>query len=105
MIAKQDSKDRGLKVKSLVRKEDFEIRASELVNWLRSEMRYRGQREGSAESSKPSKSIVQPDTNVSISERAANVRIMTPQHRSKKTNRRNIIEAGEYSLSLRPHTH
>lgn len=95
VIAKQDSKDRGLKVKSLVRKEEFEVRASELVSWLRSEMRYRCQREGSVDNSKPSKSTMQQDTNVPVGEKAANVRIMTPQHRSKKTNRRNIIESGK----------
>lgn len=92
VIAKQDSKDRGFKVRNLMRKEEFDIRTSELVPWLRSEVQARHQREGTADLRQPRQSSTQEA--LASQERANDVRILTPQHRSKKTNRRNIVELG-----------
>lgn len=92
VIAKQDSKDRGFKVRNLMRKEEFDIRTAELVPWLRSEVQARHQREGTADLRQPRQSSTQEA--LASQERANDVRILTPQHRSKKTNRRNIVELG-----------
>jgi translation initiation factor 2-alpha kinase 4 len=90
VIAKADSKERGYKVRNLVRREEFDIRASELIPWLRSEVQARHHREGAEP-----RQFRQPNQQDSIqsNEKANNVRILVPQHRSKKTNRRNIVES------------
>ncbi|KAI9924467.1 hypothetical protein MW887_007094 [Aspergillus wentii] len=93
VIAKQDSKERGFKVKSLVPKEEFDIRSSELIGWLRHEIRARNQREGTLDQTKQPRLPNQPDPISLHSERANDVRILVPQHRSKKSNRRNIVES------------
>ncbi|KAJ5317869.1 hypothetical protein N7508_002377 [Penicillium antarcticum] len=90
VIAKQDSKDRGFKVRNLMRKEEFDIRTAELVPWLRSEVQARHQREGTSDLRPARQSSTQEV--LASQERANDVRILTPQHRSKKTNRRNIVE-------------
>lgn len=100
VIAKQDSKERGYKVRNLVRKEEFDIRSSELVPWLRAEVQARHQREGVSDPHLP-RQASQQDALLS-SEKANDVRILVPQHRSKKTNRRNIVESGMYFLDLTP---
>lgn len=97
VIVKQDSKERALKVRSLFRKEEFDVRSSELVSWLRSEIRARNQREGTADHSRPLRFSSQQDANGSPSERGNDVRILVSQHRNKKTNRRNIIESGKHT--------
>lgn len=98
VIAKQDSKERGYKVRNLVRKEEFDIRSSELVPWLRAEVQARHQREGISDPRLP-RQASQQDALLS-SEKANDVRILVPQHRSKKTNRRNIVESGMFLLDL-----
>ncbi|KAL4870538.1 hypothetical protein BDV12DRAFT_55654 [Aspergillus spectabilis] len=91
VIAKQDSKERGFKVRCLVPKEELDVRSSELVPWLRSEIRARNLREG-AENPRFSRLPSQSEPNPGANERANDVRILVSQHRSKKTNRRNIVE-------------
>jgi hypothetical protein len=91
VIAKQDSKERGYKVRNLQRREEYDIRSSELVPWLRFEVQARLHREGMADV-RQSRQSVQQDTLLS-NEKANDVRILVPQHRSKKTNRRNIVES------------
>lgn len=92
VIAKQDSKERGFKVRNLVRKEEFDIRNNELVPWLRSEVQARHQREGNTDARQP-RLPGQQDPFLT-NERANDVRILVSQHRSKKSNRRNIVESG-----------
>ncbi|RHZ48784.1 putative protein kinase (Gcn2) [Aspergillus thermomutatus] len=92
VIAKQDSKERGFKVKCLVPKEELDIRSSELIPWLRNEIRARNQREG-APDLRQSRLPSQSDAIAGANERANDVRILVSQHRSKKTNRRNIVES------------
>jgi translation initiation factor 2-alpha kinase 4 len=95
VIVKADSKERGLRVRSLIKKEEFEVRNSELVGWLRAEIRARNQREPGLEHPKLLRNPSQPDTGGSTNDRTNDVRILVPQHRSKKTNRRNIIDSGK----------
>ncbi|KAL2854653.1 anticodon binding domain of tRNAs-domain-containing protein [Aspergillus pseudodeflectus] len=92
VIAKQDSKERGFKVRCLVPKEEFDIRNTELIPWLRNEIRARNTREGTTDNSRYAR-LSQSEANAAVSERANDVRILVPQHRSKKTNRRNIVES------------
>ncbi|KAL4909411.1 hypothetical protein BDW74DRAFT_80834 [Aspergillus multicolor] len=92
VIAKQDSKERGFKVRCLAPKEELDIRGSELIPWLRNEIRARNQREGAPENPRYTRLPSQSETNMSASERPNDVRILVPQHRSKKSNRRNIVE-------------
>lgn len=94
VIAKQDSKERGFKVRNLVRKEEFDIRSSELVLWLRTEVQARHPREGTVDP-RQSRLPGQQDA-LAPQEKANDVRILVPQHRSKKTNRRNIVESGMF---------
>lgn len=93
VIAKQDSKERGFKVRCLVPKEELDIRSSELIPWLRNEIRARNQREG-APDLRQSRLPSQSDAIAAANGRSSDVRILVSQHRSKKTNRRNIVESG-----------
>ncbi|PYH98974.1 Serine/threonine-protein kinase [Aspergillus ellipticus CBS 707.79] len=91
VIAKQDSQERGFKVKSLYPREEYDIRSSELVPWLRNEVRTRNQRDG-GDPLRQSRLPSQADPSPGFGERLSDVRILVPQHRSKKSNRRNIVE-------------
>ncbi|KAJ5287211.1 Serine/threonine-protein kinase GCN2 [Penicillium angulare] len=91
VIAKQDSKERGFKVRNLVRREEFDIRSAELVPWLRSEVQARQYREGMVDPRQVRQSG--PQDALQPNEKANDVRILVPQHRNKKTNRRNIVES------------
>ncbi|RAK73401.1 putative protein kinase (Gcn2) [Aspergillus fijiensis CBS 313.89] len=93
VIAKQDSQERGFKVKSFSPREELDIRSPELVPWIRNEMRARNQREGTAEPQRQSRLLSQAETSTINGDRASDVRILIPQHRSKKSNRRNIVES------------
>lgn len=95
VIVKADSNERGLKIRSLVKKEEFDVRMSDLVSWLRAEIRSRNQRENLIDNPKLLRNPNQPDVGGSGGggDRANDVRILIAQHRSKKTNRRNIIES------------
>ena len=99
VIAKQDSKERGFKVRCLVPKEELDIRGSELIPWLRSEIRARNQREGAPENPRFARLPSQSEVNTPANDRSNDVRILVSQHRSKKTNRRNIVEQGKRYLS------
>ncbi|OJD14239.1 PEK/GCN2 protein kinase [Emergomyces pasteurianus Ep9510] len=93
LIVKQDSMERGLKVKNINTKEEFEVRSSELVSWLRSEIAARNQREHLTGAGKPLRNLIHQEPNIATREKDQDVRILTALHRNKKTNRRNIIEA------------
>jgi hypothetical protein len=95
VIVKPDSRERGLKIRSLFPKEEFDVRSSELVYWLRNEIRSRNQREGSAEHPRLHRLSSQQDGNMSAGDRGNDVRILVPLHRNKKSNRRNIVESGK----------
>lgn len=99
VIVKQDSIERGLRVKSVQRKEDFDVRSSDLVPWLRNEMRARRKfkHDRPPDSPKLVKHPSQVEASLSGRERDSDVRILTPLHKSKKTNRRNIVEFGRSS--------
>ena len=89
VLIKQDG---VVRVRSMITKEDVEIRTMELVGWIRSEMK---EREGS-EMTK-SKTHHKDSTDI-LNDREADVAVLVSVNRGKKTNRRNIVEDGKYSL-------
>ena len=82
--------ERSLKVRSLVKKEETEVPMSELILWLKSELRERGEREAIIEGNKlnrlPSHQDVTQDP-------ALEVHVLSAQHKGKKTNRRQIVDS------------
>ena len=85
--------DETLKVRSMISKEDTEIRAAELLTWLRLEIRDRDRLEGRNSKSQPRM------TQSESTDREAGVHIVA-QSKSKKTNRRAIVDDGKISWSL-----
>ena len=83
-----------------MRKEEFDIRLPELVQWLRSEVQARQHREGTPDP-RQSRQLNQQEA-LAFQERANDVRILIPQHRNKKTNRRNIVESGMFMCQVNP---
>ncbi|RDW70020.1 putative cpc-3 protein [Coleophoma crateriformis] len=94
VIIKQDS---VLKVKSMDRKDiqDTEIPSTQLISWLRGEIREREQREGlqQPQRSKLLRNPSQPDTTNNDHEQE--VRVLMAGTKSKKSNRRNIVEQAQ----------
>jgi translation initiation factor 2-alpha kinase 4 len=81
-----------LKVKSIAKKEDADIRSADLLNYLRNELRDREAREGSA-AQRLAKAVPLPTSSTTTSK--ANVDVLMSQHRSKKTNKWSIVEAAQ----------
>jgi len=92
IIIKQDS---VLKVKSMARKEipDTDIPSTQLMAWLKAEIRERDQREGTYQRAKLQRGSSQPDTNAA--EHEQDVRVLIAGTKSKKSNRRNIVEQAQ----------
>jgi translation initiation factor 2-alpha kinase 4 len=81
-----------LKVKSIAKKEDTDLRSPDLLNYLRNELRDREEREGSA--ARLIKAAP-PSSNNTTSAPKANVDVLIAQHRSKKSNKWSIVEAAQ----------
>ncbi|MCJ1402394.1 hypothetical protein MMC11_005614 [Xylographa trunciseda] len=88
---KQDDTSR---VRSSLQKEDIEMRNSELVSYLRGEIRERDRSEGIKTDRKAliRHTSNHQDSGGSLVDREPDVRVLTAQSRSKKSNRRNIVE-------------
>ncbi|KZF22607.1 Serine/threonine-protein kinase [Xylona heveae TC161] len=98
VIIKQDTggfSERSLKVRSMVRKEDTDIRKSDLMSYLRTEIRERDHREGTNERAKLLKYHNPQEAQPHSSEKEGDVRVLMYSHKSKKSNRRNVIEAAQ----------
>ena len=81
-----------LKVKSIAKKEDTDLRSSDLLNYLRNELRDREAREGTA-AQRLTKAPQAATTTPSAAR--ANVDVLISHHRSKKTNKWSIVEAAQ----------
>jgi len=93
VLIKQDG---SLRARGLLRKEDVELRSSELVGWLRSEIRERDRAEAKGvERTRLPRYMIHSDSIGISNEREPDVRVLISQTKSKKTNRRNIIEDGK----------
>lgn len=80
-----------LKVKSIAKKEDTDLRTSDLLNYLRNELRDREGREGSA----AQRLTKAPSTQSASTATKSNVDVLIAQHRSKKSNKWSIVEAAQ----------
>ncbi|XP_014553900.1 hypothetical protein COCVIDRAFT_106435 [Bipolaris victoriae FI3] len=81
-----------LKVKSIAKKEDTDMHSSNLLNYLRNELRDREEREGTA--ARQIK-VPAPAPNNKSDTTKANVDVLIAQHRSKKSNKWSIVEAAQ----------
>ena len=96
VIIKQDTTGSGkadLKVRSIDRKVDTDVRSTELISYLRQEIRERDHREGTNERARLLRQPSQPES--AQVERKSNVQVLMAQHRSKKSNKWNVVEAGK----------
>jgi translation initiation factor 2-alpha kinase 4 len=82
-----------LKVKSISKKEDTDLRTGDLLNYLRNELRDREAREGSA-AQRLTKGAI-PSNSASSTNSKANVDVLIAQHRSKKSNKWSIVDAAQ----------
>ncbi|OCK81767.1 kinase-like protein [Lepidopterella palustris CBS 459.81] len=99
VIIKHDVSASGkpdIKVKSIDKKEDTDVRSGDLINFLRNEMRDRDQREGVTSQQRhsitrtgPSQDAASPSTPKSI------VDVLMATHKSKKSNKWSIVEAAQ----------
>lgn len=83
-----------LKVKSIAKKEDTDLRSGDLLNFLRNELRDRETREGSA-AQRITKSVTAPPSSSLSSSANPTVDVLISQHRSKKSNKWSIVEAAQ----------
>lgn len=99
VIVKHDSTYKPLKVRNIPRKEDYEVNMLELASWFRHETWIRGQRQQQSET--PSKGPTRhTGSQQNNSLKSPEVTILTSEHKNKKMNRRNIVEAGRFLISL-----
>lgn len=93
VIIKQDS---VLKVKSIGRKEvpDTDIPLTQLMTWVKAEIRERDQRDGTNQRAKLLRNPSQPET-IGSSDHEQDVRVLIAGTKSKKSNRRNIVEQAQ----------
>lgn len=93
VIIKQDS---ILKIKSVDRKDipDTDMPSSQLLPWLRSEIREKAQRDGTNQRMKLQRQSNQPDPSGS-GDREQYVRVLVAGTKSKKSNRQNIVEQAQ----------
>ncbi|KAH7348145.1 kinase-like protein [Pyrenochaeta sp. MPI-SDFR-AT-0127] len=82
-----------LKVKSIAKKEDTDLRTGDLLNYLRNELRDREGREGSA-AQRLTRAATAPASS-STTAAKSNVDVLIAQHRSKKSNKWSIVEAAQ----------
>lgn len=96
VIIKQDVDVFGkadLKVKSMDRKVDTDVRSSELMSYLRQEIRDRDHREGTNERARLLR--MPSHAEKAQQEQKSNVQVLMAQHRSKKSNKWNVVEAAQ----------
>ena len=82
--------DETVKVRSMITKEETELRRAELSGWLRSEMRERERLEGKASKARAAHQSSSHQDHSGGHE--LDVKVLISQSRSKKTNRRSIVD-------------
>ncbi|KAI9887799.1 MAG: hypothetical protein M1823_000321 [Watsoniomyces obsoletus] len=94
VIVKQDSVpygDKMLKVKSMTRKEDKDIRSSDLMSWLRAQIKERDLQEGTNDQARLVRHVSQPEGRRSSVSR--DVKVYLPQQKGKKKTRGDVVDA------------
>lgn len=88
--------DGALKIKNLIRKDETELRKPELLGWLRSELRDRErQKERHHDRSRLLRHTSNQDSINQVSDREGDVRVLISHNKSKKVNRKFIVEEGK----------
>ena len=96
LVKSEDS----MKVKNTSRKDEIEVRFSDLSGHLRGEIRERDRLEGrTSRASRPHQSS-QQDVNGPETDREVDIKVLTSQNKGKKVNRKTIVEEGELSATL-----
>ncbi|KKY25309.1 putative protein kinase [Phaeomoniella chlamydospora] len=99
IVIRQDTSavgERSYKIRSSQKREEVDVSASDLVNYIKNELRLRDNITGGNEPPSLLRQPSRPDTNITTASGGTSereIQVLTPQHRSKKTNRRNIIDA------------
>lgn len=102
VIVKQDS---ILKIKSMGRKEvsDTDIATTQLVNWLRTEIRERDQRDGAQHRSRLQRGSSHQES-TGGADHEMEVRVLAPATKNKKSNRRQIIDQAQSRAATLAHS-
>ena len=100
IIIKHDASTTGkpdLRVRSTLRNEHTDIRSSELISFLRAEIRDRDYREATSSRSRPPPLLPRlpshPET--TSSDKKTNVQVLTALHKGKKASKWNVVEAAQ----------
>lgn len=93
IIIKQDS---VMKIKSMGRKEipDTDLPSTQVIAWVKAEIREKDQREGTNQRARIQHHTSQQDAS-GVSDHEQEVRVLIAGTKSKKSNRRNIIEQAQ----------
>jgi translation initiation factor 2-alpha kinase 4 len=94
IIIKQDS---IMKIKSMDRKEipDADVPSTQVVAWIKGEIRERDQREGTNQRAKMLQRHSSQQEAAGVSDHEQDVRVLMAGTKSKKSNRRNIVEQAQ----------
>lgn len=87
--------DNFLKARNIARKEETDMRNSELFAWLRSEIRGKHRLEGRTQAPRSNRLGSQHDSGGAASDEP-DVQVITAASRGKKFNRKTVIEEGEF---------
>ena len=97
LIKSEDS----MKVKTVSRKDEIEIRLSDLTGYLHGEIRERDRLEGRTPRALSLYRSSQKDGNGPEIDRGVDIQVLMSQNKGKKVNRKTVVEAGESSATLR----
>ena len=89
-----------LKVKTTRRKDEIEVRLSDLTGHLRGEIRERDRTEGRAPRASILQQSSQQDVNGPETDREVDIKVLMSENKGKKVNRKTIVEEGEFSATL-----
>lgn len=96
LIKSEDS----MKVKTISRKDEIEVRLSDLTGHLRGEIRERDRSEGRAPRASILQQSSQQDVNGPEGDRGVDIKVLMSQAKGKKVNRKTIVEEGKFSAPL-----
>lgn len=81
-----------IKIKSSNRQDEEEVRTSELINYLRTEIRDRNRLEARVAKTQMHRQISHQESNANTNEREVDVIVLMSQNKGKKVNRKTIVE-------------
>ena len=88
--------DGYVKVRSMLRKEEMDMRALDMFAWLRSEISERDRMAGRSPGSMLTRQMSQQDASKGLGDGEPEVRVITSTSRGKKFNRKTVIAEGNY---------